>query len=345
MLYKYNGNNNIEMMPVIDFKDLGKYEKDLEDLLAQNLSDLYSEDEQLMTIFQERKGQEEPDLCALDKHGNLIIFELKRGIVQGDTTIQVMRYSQTWGQKNYFELNDAFQKYTDSSDELRLVHAEAFGLDFPLHIESFNSSQKLVVIGSSADVKLMNAVSYWKSKGINIDFTPYRFYRINNETYFEFFAKPYDHHIDIQSSKGIIFDTNKKYNSQSLWDMFSDSKVSAYGEVKTCVKSFKKDDYVLYYHVGVGIVGVGKIKTGKIKSIKSNDEMYLDVEMLTPIVKKECDLKYISKNELEELLDKTFFWARTDKRPFLSKNESEIIAKTLSNKYSSDNTDNHLGLK
>lgn len=339
MLYKYNEkNNSIEMMPAIDLNDLGKYEKDLENLLAKNLSDLYSEDEQLMTIFQERKGQEEPDLCALDKYGNLIIFELKRGIVLGDTTIQVMRYSQTWGQKNYYELNDTFQRYTNTSDELKDAHKEAFGLDSALTIDKFNSSQKLVVIGSSADVKLMNAVSYWKTNGINIDFIPYRFYKINNETYFEFFAKPYDHHIDVQSSKGIIFDTNRTYNDKALWDMFSKpkTKVSAYGKVKTCVRSFKKGDYVLYYHRGVGIVGVGKIKTGKVKEIKSNDEMYLDVEMLTPVPEEESKLQFISTSELEELLGKSFFWARTDKRPFLSKDESEKLAEILSDKYSSN---------
>lgn len=79
--------------------------------MAENLGDLYIEDGQLMRIFQERARQEEPDLCALDKNGNLVLFELKRGEVQGDTTIQVMRYAQSWGQKAYYDLNEAYAKY------------------------------------------------------------------------------------------------------------------------------------------------------------------------------------------------------------------------------------------
>lgn len=106
MLYKLSKEDNtIELMPYADFETLAKKEKDLENLLAENLSDLYIEDGQLMRIFQERARQEEPDLCALDKDGNLVLFELKRGEVQGDTTIQVMRYAQSWGQKSYYDLN------------------------------------------------------------------------------------------------------------------------------------------------------------------------------------------------------------------------------------------------
>ena len=71
MLYRLSKEDNtIELMPYADFESLAKKEKDLENLLAENLGDLYIEDGQLMRIFQERARQEEPDLCALDKNGN-----------------------------------------------------------------------------------------------------------------------------------------------------------------------------------------------------------------------------------------------------------------------------------
>lgn len=122
MLFKYNGKDSIEMLSSYNFEDLGGLEKDLETLFANNLADLYTEEGQLMPIFQERSWQSEPDLCALDKDGNLIIFELKRGVVPGDTTIQVMRYCQEYGQKNYFELCSLYKTYTGESD-LANAHA------------------------------------------------------------------------------------------------------------------------------------------------------------------------------------------------------------------------------
>lgn len=333
MLFKYNGKDSIEMLSSYNFEDLGGLEKDLETLLANNLADLYTEDGQLMPIFQERSWQSEPDLCALDKDGNLIIFELKRGVVPGDTTIQVMRYCQEYGQKNYFELCSLYKTYTGESD-LANAHAYAFGLDNPLPIEAFNRKQKLIVVGSSSDDKLMEAVSYWQHSGIDIDYIPYRFYKINGETYFEFFAKPYDFHLNVADSKGILFDTNKTYGPNDIWDMLSHSKVSAYGGVKTCVNSFNKGDYVFYYHKGWGVVGAGKIKSSRSKEVKEKDEMYMTVDLLTPVVKSESELKYITVPELKELLDKNFFWAKTTKVPYLSMEESEKVLEFLLQKYS-----------
>lgn len=335
MIYKYTGNDNIEMLASYNFEDLGGTEKDLENLLAKNLGDLYSENGQLMPIFQERKWQAEPDLCALDKDGNLIIFELKRGTVLGDTTIQVMRYAQEFGQFNYFDLNKRYADYinTQNECELRNAHAEAFGLEKPLNIDEFNRKQRLVVIGSSADKELIDAVMYWKNNGIDIEYIPYRFYKINNEVFFEFFAKPFDYHINVSDIKGILFDTNRTYDSGSIWDMFRNSKVSAYGSVKGCVKSFNKGDYVLYYHKGWGVVGAGIIKSGKAKEIPSNKEMYMEVELLTPQVTSDDELKYVSVSELKELLHKNFYLAKTTKVPYLTEKESLMVVDLLKAKY------------
>jgi hypothetical protein len=229
MLFHYK-NNDLEALPYYDYADLKGKEKDLENLLANNLGDLYVEDGQLMPIFQERQWQEEPDLCALDKFGNLIIFELKRGIVQGDTTIQIMRYAQSFGRKAYSELNGLYKNYANTTIDLKISHAEAFELDAPLKESEFNRDQKLVIVGSSSDITLIEAVDYWKSKDMDIDFLPYRFYKIADEIYFDFFAKPYDYHVNPRDKKAILFDTNRSYDQNAVWDMFKNSKISAYGK-------------------------------------------------------------------------------------------------------------------
>ena len=221
MLYRLSKEDNtIELMPYADFESLAKKEKDLENLLAENLGDLYIEDGQLMRIFQERARQEEPDLCALDKKGNLVLFELKRGEVQGDTTIQVMRYAQSWGQKSYYDLNEAYAKYCDKyklpKQELKEAHKDAFGLDSALDYVQFNREQKMIIVGSSSDSRLVSAVDYWKAQGLSIDFIPYRIYLIGDEYYFEFFSKPYDTHVNPKDRKGIIFDTNFAYDENSI---------------------------------------------------------------------------------------------------------------------------------
>lgn len=336
MLYKYT-NNTIEMLPSYDFKDLGGLEKDLENLLANNLSDLYSESGHLMPIFQERQWQSEPDLCAFDKEGNLYIFELKRGVVHEDTTIQLMRYSQEYGQKNYYELCSLYETYTGEED-LAQAHQDAFELEWPLSIEDFNRKQKLILVGTASDSSLTDAVAYWREKGVDIDFIPYRFYKLKGEIYFEFFAKPYDYHMNIAGSKGIIFDTNRTYFEDAIWDMFKHDKVSAYGDVRSCVNTFNKGDYVLYFHKGLGVVAAGIIKSGLPKEIDFTEEMYMKVDFLTPKATCMEDLECVSVAELRELLGKSFFWAKTTKVPYLSIEESKKVVDFLMKKYDASKT-------
>lgn len=334
MLFKYT-KNDLEALPYYDYTDLDGKEKDLENLLARNLGNLYIEDGQLMPIFQERQWQEEPDLCALDKEGNLVIFELKRGVVQGDTTIQVMRYAQVYGQKSYTELNRIFQQYKKTTKELKDIHAETFGIEnTPLKAEDFNRKQKLVIVGSSSDISLIEAVDYWKSQRLDIDFLPYRFYKIANEIYFDFFAKPYDYHINPRDKKGILFDTNRSYDENSVWDMFAKEKISAYGNASRYINSFNKGDYVLYYHKGWGVIGAGIIKTSSVGKNAEKKELYHTVDLLTPAIKKESDIRCISASELCRLLDKNFYFASTIKSPYLSAQEAELVIEELKKKYS-----------
>lgn len=333
MLFKYK-NNDLEPLPYYDYSDFKGKEKDLENLLANNLGRLYTESGQLMTIFQERPWQEEPDLCALDKDGNLIIFELKLGNVQCNTTIQVMRYAQLFGQKKYAELNSIFKQYKNTDEELKYIHAETFGLgDAILSEEQFNREQKLVIVGSSSDISLIEAVDYWKSKNLDIDFLPYRFYKIGGDIYFDFFAKPYDYHINPRDKKGILFDTNRSHNENSVWDMFANSKISAYGSASRYIHSFNKGDYVLYYHKGWGVIGAGIIKTSSVKENPGEDELYHTVDLLTPAIKDKDDIRYISASELCSLLNKNFYFASTIKSPYLSAGEAELIIEELKKKY------------
>lgn len=333
MLFKYK-DNTLEPLPYYDYKDLNGKEKDLENLLASNLNCIYAEAGQLMPIFQEHNRQEEPDLCALDKDGNLVIFELKRGIAQENTTIQLMRYAQVYGQKKYTQLNHIFKKYAKTSEELKYAHAETFGLGNAILNEAqFNKNQKLVIVGSSSDIQLMEAVGYWKSKHLDIDFLPYRFYKIGGDIYFDFFAKPYDFHINPRDKKGILFDTNRSHNKNSVWDMFSNSKISAYGSASRYINSFNKGDYVLYYHKGFGVIGAGIIKTSSPKENPGQNELYHTVNLLTPAINTEKDIRYISASELCSLLDKNFYFASTIKSPYLSPEEAELVIKELKGKY------------
>jgi len=113
-----------------------------------------------MPIFQERQYQAEADIYALNEKGELIIFELKRGVAGEETVHQALRYAQDAGQWSYAKLQEKYRKYASSEADLIQAHQEAFNLKHALDVREINHKQHLLVIGSAADHSLMNAVDY-----------------------------------------------------------------------------------------------------------------------------------------------------------------------------------------
>ncbi|MCG6146631.1 MULTISPECIES: PDDEXK family nuclease [Leptospira] len=333
MLFKIEKTNNkLENLipnPYKDFAEMGKLEKELEELIANNLLDTLFEEATLMPIFQERARQAEADIYALNEFGDLVIFELKRSTAGSDAMLQALRYGQSAGMWTFSILQDKFRTYENNSTlDLRISHKEAFNLDEPLSITDFNKNQKFIIIGSAADDSLINSVDYWKKKGLSVEFIPYRVYEINNEIYFEFFSIPYDRHKNPATKKGVLFDTNKSWNENCVWEMLENNKVSAYGEVKKVINYLNKGDIVFYSHKSYGLIAAAEV-IGPIKS-NGKDELYREVKFLTSIPSKPNGItKWMAFSQITSILGKNFYWAKTIKVPYLDMTESDKLLKAL----------------
>lgn len=338
MLYKLNQENNVfktlEPLEYRDFSHFGQHEKDLENLIAESLFEQLYEDNRLMTIFQERARQSEADIYALDESGSLHIFELKRSGASGDAVIQILKYAQDSGQWGYSKLQSMWGKYITklkqpSENELKNAHRETFDLPEPLQPEQFNMRQHLVIVGSSADIKLTRFVDYWKHKGISIDFLPYRIFEIEKQLYFEFFSLPYDFHTNPKDIKGALFDTCRTWDENAIWTMMEDKRVYAWGGVKKSVTYVKSSDFIFFYHKGKGLAAAARVKDGRVGEVEG-DGLYRDVEFITPVPKRGSKHnKFMSVQKIREITGKNFFWARTIKYPYLSKDEAEKLAEEL----------------
>ncbi len=259
MLYKMsflsNKTKSLEPLPFLGFTDLEKAEKDLEQLLSENLFEVLFEDGALMPIFRERSLQAEGDIYALDRNGCLVIFELKRGFAGDDAMLQVLRYGQEAGQWAFNVLDSKYKVFCGKSDvSLAKDHQEAFNLDTALLSSEFNRHQHFVVIGNAANDSLISAVDYWRRQGLSVDFLPYRVYSIGNERYFEFFSLPYDIHQNPASIKGVIFDTNRTWDEDAVWEMMEKRRVSTYGDRKHVVDYLNPRDIIFYSHKWVGVI-------------------------------------------------------------------------------------------
>jgi hypothetical protein len=330
MLYKMkseDGSRTLEPVAFMDFAELGKIEKDLENLLAANLLDVLFEDASLMPICQERPIQAEADLYALDRAGDLVIFELKRGYASSDAMLQALRYGQEAGQWTYDQLERKYREYSkDESISLAEAHKEAFSLERALVPADFNQRQRFVIVGNAANDELVDAVDYWKRRGLSVEFLPYRLYAIKGEHYFEFFALPYDRHRNPSEIKGVLFDTNRSWDEDAVWQMMENRWVAAYGDVSHVVDSLQPKDIVFYWHTREGVIAAAEV-IGPAHNGPPNGEgsetRYRQVRFLTPVPTRAKGItRCMSRSELVHVTGKRFFLARTIKVPYLSKDEA-----------------------
>jgi len=332
MLYKLGRHPEsgiIDSVKPVPFEYLPK-EKELEDLLAKNLLEIFFEDE-LMPVFQERAWQEEADIYALDRQGNLVVFELKRGGADSGAVHQALRYCEKASRWTYETIQSKLAKYNeDAAIDLQQEHQEVFGLDEPLTRSSFNQKQHLIIVGSAGDDRLVENVEYWKSKGIWLDFVPYRVYQIATEYYFEFFSIPYDRHLNPADFKGVIFDTCRSHFEESIWYMCENRRVAAFGDQSEIVHYLGRNDVVFLCHKHVGIVAAGKV-ISEVRTDTEHEEkaLYRDLEWLTPVPVRGQPLRALTVRRVREILEHNFFWARTIKTPYLKNGEVEKLLVAL----------------
>lgn len=341
MLYKLKQTNGVfDALEPMPFKNV-PLEKHLENLLAKNLLVVLFEDNKLMPIFQERPQQEEADIYALDADGNLVIFELKRAVAGGDAVHQALRYCEKAARWKFEDLQRKLETYSQGNlTDLLEEHRSNFDLEHPLEKSAFNRRQHLIVVGSAANEGLIHNVDYWKSKGLWIDFLPYRVYAIKNEDkeehYFEFFSIPYDIHSNPAQAKGVLFDTCRTHIADSIWYMCENDRVAAFGDQAYVVNYLEKNDIVFLYHKWLGIVAAGKVTSGvKTDSFKKeNGEVetvsYRELNWLTSKPARTTgNPKSMPAAEIKTTLGHNFFWARTIKSPYLSFEECKKLLTAL----------------
>jgi hypothetical protein len=331
MLYKITaGDSRLVPVPFHGFEHEGKLEKDLENLLAASLFETLYE-RALFPFRQEGPFQGVADIYALNASGDVVLFELKRSIAGGDALDQLLRYAQDAGQWKYERLARMYEQYREKDDmecSLRDAHRDAFNLDRSLDPHEFNRAQRMRVVGSAADSALVRAVNYWRNKELDIEFLPYRLYRLGEDLYFEFFSKPNDEHVNPAHAKGVLFDTNRTWDEGAFQRMIANQRVASYGDRKDAVRLFAPNDLVFYYHKGFGVVAAGRVAGHNVKS-DGDGEMYWDVELLTRVPTEFDAPTALSISRLEEVTGRTFYWARIDKRPYLTTDESQALLTAL----------------
>ena len=309
---------------------LTKEELDLQRLMSSHIQDfIYSND--LLTIFNERPRQEEPDILAIDRNGDLYILELKRWSSDRENLLQVLRYGQLYGSSNYDELNELFQKYSKSNVELLEIHKQYFDLpdDKALRKSDFNMHQHFLIVTNGLDQNTVDAIRYWKNNGLSIDAIIYWVFEINGEHYIEFnMYSPIEGYLEYEGNNYVL-NTNYSNNKNHTDDMINEQKAAAYYPGwREKIGKLQRGDTVFLYKSGYGIIAYG-IADGKLE--KKDCDGYKDYEYYMHLDDFTVLKKPLSASKMKELTKQGFPFRTT--MLYMSEECKDIIMKEIKKNY------------
>ena len=309
---------------------LTKEELDLQRLMSSHIQDfIYSND--LLTIFNERPRQEEPDILAIDRNGDLYILELKRWSSDRENLLQVLRYGQLYGSSNYDELNELFQKYSKSNAELLEIHKQYFDLpdDKALRKSDFNMHQHFLIVTNGLDQNTVDAIRYWKNNGLSIDAIIYWVFEINGEHYIEFnMYSPIEGYLEYEGNNYVL-NTNYSNNKNHTDDMINEQKAAAYYPGwREKIGKLQRGDTVFLYKSGYGIIAYGTAD-GKLE--KKDCDGYKDYEYYMHLDDFTVLKKPLSASKMKELTKQGFPFRTT--MFYMSEECKDIIMKEIKKNY------------
>ena len=147
----------------------GHTEKTLHDWLASNPEGIL-EDNDLLII-----GSEVPtdlggyiDLLGVDRAGNVVVVELKRGKTPRDTVAQALEYAAFAERLDANQLESIFHKYeVGEPRSLAECHRDKFELDESAAV-TFNKGQHIIIVGQEVSPQIRQTAQFLNSKGVNV---------------------------------------------------------------------------------------------------------------------------------------------------------------------------------
>src|SRR3972149_6032620 len=136
-------------------KTEGRTEHDLEPWLSSNPEIIGTD---IMIIGRQVKTKSGPiDLLGIDKSGNTVIVEIKRGELPRETLAQAIDYASDVAEWTVERLSEVCADYTKKTFE------EAFNEAFPdadLENVNLNSTQRIVLVGFSIESSLERMIGW-----------------------------------------------------------------------------------------------------------------------------------------------------------------------------------------
>lgn len=166
-LFTINKNGKLIPYKEHDFEKI-KQEEDLEVLLENN-PEYFFEGSKVLIIGRQVTTNLNTfiDLLGVDKAGNTVVIELKRGKTPRETVAQLLEYVSFVENLDYYQLNEIFQDYSGEESSLEDYHRQYFQNELDEKV-SFNKSVKLIIVAQEISKEIKQTALFLRKKGIDI---------------------------------------------------------------------------------------------------------------------------------------------------------------------------------
>lgn len=158
-----------------------KQEADLEDLLENNPEYFFERSNVLIIGRQVTTNLNTyVDLLGVDKNGNSVIIELKRGKTPRETIAQLLEYASFIENLDYAQLNEIYQGYTGEEISLEDYHQQFFQSESADQV-SFNKSTKLVIVAQDISKEVRQTALFLRKKGIDVYCMEFKYFETSSK--------------------------------------------------------------------------------------------------------------------------------------------------------------------
>jgi len=166
-LFTIDKNGKFIQYEEYDFEKI-KQEADLETLLENN-PEYFFEGTKVLIIGRQvtTNLNTSIDLLGIDKAGNTVVIELKRGKTPRETIAQLLEYASFVENLDYPQLNEIYQDYSGEESSLEYYHQQYFQNESDEKV-SFNKSVKLIIVAQEISKEIKQTALFLRKKGIDI---------------------------------------------------------------------------------------------------------------------------------------------------------------------------------
>ena len=181
-IYRWEGKGFRQLDPM-RFEE----ERDLEDLLEQDPNLLLGDERICIISRQVPIGKSQKvDLLALDRQGNCIVIELKRGKASRAAISQILEYAAAVAKFSFADIERFAGRWFHGQGReftsLLALHSTFFGYELgAMRMSAFNRQQRMVLVSEGVDVRVLDIAEYLRRMGIDLTYISYFSYQAPDE--------------------------------------------------------------------------------------------------------------------------------------------------------------------